>query len=144
LFFFPEAEATSRAHTSAAFTKRFHPDGETPSIFFSASAGVASFPADGDTPEKLLAAADRALYRMKNRSSSIKNLSRSPRASEDRTSNAKKSHQVHSFHRAERRIPMKLACFWKANGRRREPESHLRKMSANAVPGGQFPALGAQ
>jgi GGDEF domain-containing protein len=42
----------------------------------SASAGTATFPDDGDTPEKLLAAADRALYRMKHRGSSIQNLSR--------------------------------------------------------------------
>jgi GGDEF domain-containing protein len=48
---------------------------ETPPV--SASAGIASYPADGDTPEKLLAAADRALYRMKHRtSSSIQNLTR--------------------------------------------------------------------
>jgi GGDEF domain-containing protein len=49
-------------------------DGEAPSL--SASAGTATFPEDGDTPEKLFAAADRALYRMKHRSSSIQNLSR--------------------------------------------------------------------
>jgi GGDEF domain-containing protein len=41
---------------------------EAPAV--SASAGIASYPMDGDTPEKLLAAADRALYRMKHRTSS--------------------------------------------------------------------------
>jgi GGDEF domain-containing protein len=49
-------------------------DSEGPIL--SASAGTATFPEDGDTPEKLLAAADRALYRMKNRGNSIQNLSR--------------------------------------------------------------------
>jgi GGDEF domain-containing protein len=40
-------------------------------------AGVADFPEDGDTPEKLLGAADRALYAMKHRSgSSVQNLTR--------------------------------------------------------------------
>jgi len=71
---FPEAEADIAARIVSRIHEKISSDGETPSI--SASAGVASFPADGDTPEKLLAAADRALYRMKNRSSSIKNLSR--------------------------------------------------------------------
>lgn len=47
---------------------------EAPAL--SASAGIASFPEDGDTPEKLLAAADRALYRMKHRGNGIQNLSR--------------------------------------------------------------------
>jgi len=49
---------------------------ETEAPLLSASAGVAAFPEDGDTPEKLLAAADRALYRMKHRGSSVQNLSR--------------------------------------------------------------------
>jgi GGDEF domain-containing protein len=49
-------------------------DAEGPAL--SASAGVAAFPEDGDTPEKLLAAADRALYRMKHKGSSVQNLSR--------------------------------------------------------------------
>jgi GGDEF domain-containing protein len=49
-------------------------EAETPAL--SASAGTATFPEDGDTPEKLLAAADRALYRMKHRGGSIQNLTR--------------------------------------------------------------------
>jgi diguanylate cyclase (GGDEF)-like protein len=50
--------------------------GETESPALSASAGVAAFPEDGDTPEKLLGAADRALYGMKNRGKRKQNLSR--------------------------------------------------------------------
>jgi diguanylate cyclase (GGDEF)-like protein len=51
--------------------------GETEQPPLSASAGVAAFPEDGDTPEKLLAAADRALYRMKHGGvSSVQNLAR--------------------------------------------------------------------
>lgn len=51
--------------------------GETEQPPLSASAGVAAFPEDGDTPEKLLAAADRALYRMKHGGvSSVQNLTR--------------------------------------------------------------------
>jgi len=41
------------------------------------SAGVAAFPEDGDSPEKLLGAADRALYAMKHHGkSSVQNLTR--------------------------------------------------------------------
>jgi diguanylate cyclase (GGDEF)-like protein len=71
---FPEAESDIAARIVNRIHEKISTDGETPRI--SASAGIASFPSDGDTPEKLLAAADRALYRMKHRSSSIKNLSR--------------------------------------------------------------------
>jgi GGDEF domain-containing protein len=49
-------------------------DKEAPAL--SVSAGIAAFPEDGDTPEKLISAADRALYRMKNRGSSIQTLTR--------------------------------------------------------------------
>jgi diguanylate cyclase (GGDEF)-like protein len=49
--------------------ERLSADRELPAI--SASAGAAVYPKDGDTPEKLLGAADRALYRMKNRGSGI-------------------------------------------------------------------------
>jgi len=41
------------------------------------------------------------------------------------------SNQVHPFHRAERRIPWKLACISKATGKRPVPNPHSRKMSAN-------------
>jgi diguanylate cyclase (GGDEF)-like protein len=71
---FPEAPAEIAARIVARIHEKIAADGEAPAL--SASAGIASFPADGDTPEKLLATADRALYRMKHRSSSIQNLSR--------------------------------------------------------------------
>ena len=71
---FPEAEADIAARIVARIQERIAADGETPRL--GASAGIASFPLDGDTPEKLLAAADRALYRMKHRSKGIQNLSR--------------------------------------------------------------------
>ena len=71
---FPEADKDIASRIVNRIHERMSSDAETPSL--SASAGTASYPADGDTPEKLLAAADRALYRMKHRSSSIKNLSR--------------------------------------------------------------------
>jgi GGDEF domain-containing protein len=48
---------------------------ESPAL--SVSAGVAAFPEDGDTPEKLLGAADRALYGMKkNRGERVPGLAR--------------------------------------------------------------------
>ena len=50
---------------SDAFASGCPPKPSRPAL--SVSAGVAAFPEDGDTPEKLLAAADRNLYRMKNR-----------------------------------------------------------------------------
>jgi GGDEF domain-containing protein len=37
------------------------------------SAGIAAYPEDGDSAEKLLGAADRALYRMKHRRNSAVN-----------------------------------------------------------------------
>jgi diguanylate cyclase (GGDEF)-like protein len=71
---FPEADADIATRIVNRIHEKLSADGEAPAL--SASAGTASFPADGDTPEKLLAAADRALYRMKHRSSSIQNLTR--------------------------------------------------------------------
>jgi diguanylate cyclase (GGDEF)-like protein len=71
---FPEADRDIAARIVTRIHEKLSSDAETPSL--SASAGTASYPADGDTPEKLLAAADRALYRMKHRSSSIQNLAR--------------------------------------------------------------------
>ena len=72
---FPEAGADIASRIVNRIHEKMANDGETPAL--SASAGTATFPEDGDTPEKLLAAADRALYRMKHRgSSSIQNLSR--------------------------------------------------------------------
>jgi len=71
---FPEADADIATRIVNRIHEKMSSEAEAPPL--SASAGTASYPGDGDTPEKLLAAADRALYRMKHRSSSIKNLSR--------------------------------------------------------------------
>jgi diguanylate cyclase (GGDEF)-like protein len=71
---FPEADSDIATRIVNRIHEKMSSEAEVPPL--SASAGTASYPVDGDTPEKLLAAADRALYRMKHRSSSIKNLSR--------------------------------------------------------------------
>ena len=71
---FAEAESDIASRIVARIQEKITSDGETPKL--AASAGVASYPADGDTPEKLLAAADRVLYRMKHRGKGIQNLSR--------------------------------------------------------------------
>jgi len=71
---FPEADSDIATRIVNRIHEKMSCEAEAPPL--SASAGTASYPADGDTPEKLLAAADRALYRMKHRTSSIKNLSR--------------------------------------------------------------------
>ncbi|HET9803691.1 MAG TPA: GGDEF domain-containing protein [Candidatus Acidoferrum sp.] len=70
----PEAGKDIASRIVSRIRERLVADAEAPAL--SASSGVAAFPEDGDTPEKLLAAADRALYRMKHRGSSVKNLSR--------------------------------------------------------------------
>ena len=70
----PEAGRDIASRIVSRIRERMAAETEGPAL--SASAGVATFPEDGDTPEKLLAAADRALYRMKHRGSSVKNLSR--------------------------------------------------------------------
>jgi diguanylate cyclase (GGDEF)-like protein len=70
----PEAGKDIASRIVSRIRERIAADTETPAL--SASAGVAAFPEDGDTPEKLLAAADRALYRMKHKGSSVQNLSR--------------------------------------------------------------------
>ncbi len=70
----PEASGDSADRVAQRICDRLAADGELPRI--SVSAGSAVFPQDGDTMEKLLAAADRALYRMKNRSKGSLELSR--------------------------------------------------------------------
>lgn len=70
----PEAGGDIAQRVVARIRERLAAEAEVPAL--SASAGVAAFPEDGDTPERLLAAADRALYRMKNRGTSVQNLSR--------------------------------------------------------------------
>jgi diguanylate cyclase (GGDEF)-like protein len=71
----PEAGPDMAARVVSRVRERLSTEAEPPAL--SVSAGVAAFPEDGDTPEKLLGAADRALYGMKHRSSSnVKNLTR--------------------------------------------------------------------
>jgi diguanylate cyclase (GGDEF)-like protein len=71
---FPEASSDIATRIVGRIHEKMASESEAPGL--SASAGTATFPEDGDTPEKLLAAADRALYRMKRRGSGIQNLSR--------------------------------------------------------------------
>jgi len=70
----PEAGPDIANRVVSRIRERMAAETESPSL--SASAGVAAFPEDGDTPEKLLGAADRALYGMKNRGTRKQNLSR--------------------------------------------------------------------
>ncbi|MDP9339602.1 MAG: GGDEF domain-containing protein [Acidobacteriota bacterium] len=71
----PEAGRDISTRVITRVGERLSSEEEAPAL--SVSAGVASFPEDGDTPEKLLGAADRALYRMKNRgNSNVQNLTR--------------------------------------------------------------------
>jgi diguanylate cyclase (GGDEF)-like protein len=70
----PEAGRDIAARVVGRVRERLAAEAEPPAL--SVSAGVAAFPEDGDTPEKLLAAADRNLYRMKNRGTSVQNLAR--------------------------------------------------------------------
>ena len=71
----PEAGKDLASRVVSRIRERLAAETEPPAL--SVSAGVAAFPEDGDSPEKLLGAADRALYAMKHRSgSSIQNLTR--------------------------------------------------------------------
>jgi len=71
----PEAGKNVASRVVSRIRERLAAETEPPAL--SVSAGVAAFPEDGDTPEKLLGAADRALYAMKHRSgSSVQNLTR--------------------------------------------------------------------
>lgn len=71
----PEAGKEVAMRIVGRIRERLGTEGELPVL--SASSGVAAYPEDGDTPEKLLAAADRALYRMKHHGqSSVQNLTR--------------------------------------------------------------------
>jgi diguanylate cyclase (GGDEF)-like protein len=70
----PEAGRDVAARVVSRIRERLSAETEAPTL--SVSAGVAAFPEDGDTAEKLLGAADRALYGMKNRGTSIQNLTR--------------------------------------------------------------------
>jgi diguanylate cyclase (GGDEF)-like protein len=71
----PEAPKDIAARVVFRIRERLSAEPEHPAL--SVSAGIAAFPEDGDTPEKLLGAADRALYAMKHRrGSSVHNLTR--------------------------------------------------------------------
>ncbi|MGB2622465.1 MAG: GGDEF domain-containing protein [Candidatus Acidiferrum sp.] len=71
----PEAGTDIAGRVVSRIRERLSAEAEPPAL--SVSAGVAAFPEDGDTPEKLLGAADRALYGMKHRkSSSVQSLTR--------------------------------------------------------------------
>ena len=62
----PETTCEAAEQVPQRIRKRLAADVELPVV--SVSMGTAVFPQDGDTIEKLLSAADRALYRMKGRS----------------------------------------------------------------------------
>src|SRR5258705_6151036 len=71
----PEARKDVASRVVSRIRERLSAEPEHPPL--SVSAGVSAFPEDGDTPEKLLAAADRALYAMKHHGrSSVQNLAR--------------------------------------------------------------------
>jgi diguanylate cyclase (GGDEF)-like protein len=71
----PEAGKDIASRVVSRIRERLAAESEDPSL--SVSAGVAAFPEDGDSPEKLLGAADNALYAMKNHGKgSVQNLAR--------------------------------------------------------------------
>jgi len=71
----PEAGKDISSRVVSRIRERLSAEPERPAL--TVSAGVAAFPEDGDTPEKLLGAADRALYAMKHHGrSSVQNLAR--------------------------------------------------------------------
>ena len=70
----PEASSEAAGCVARRICERLASDGETPLL--SVSAGASVFPEDGDTIEKLLGAADRALYGMKRRGTGIRDFTR--------------------------------------------------------------------
>jgi len=70
----PEAPKEIATRVASRIRERLATDTEEPTL--SVSAGIAAYPEDGDTAEKLLGAADRALYRMKHRSSAMNSITR--------------------------------------------------------------------
>jgi diguanylate cyclase (GGDEF)-like protein len=71
----PEAGKDISSRVVSRIRERLSAEPERPAL--AVSAGVAAFPEDGDTPERLLGAADRALYAMKHHGrSSVQNLAR--------------------------------------------------------------------
>jgi diguanylate cyclase (GGDEF)-like protein len=70
----PEAPKETAARVSSRIRERLSGEIEEPML--SVSAGIAAYPEDGDTAEKLLGAADRTLYRMKNRGRTMNSITR--------------------------------------------------------------------
>src|SRR5437660_10284946 len=71
----PEAGKDVASRVVSRIRERLSSEPEHPKL--SVSAGVAAFPEDGDSPEKLLGAADRALYAMKHHGKkSVQNFTR--------------------------------------------------------------------
>jgi len=70
----PEAPKEIASRVTARIRERLATEPEEPTL--SVSAGIAAYPEDGDSAEKLLGAADRALYRMKHRGSTINTITR--------------------------------------------------------------------
>lgn len=67
----PEAPKDIASRVAARVRERLATETEEPPL--SVSAGIAAYPEDGDSAEKLLGAADRALYRMKHRRNTTMN-----------------------------------------------------------------------
>ena len=67
----PEGDSDAALQAAGRITARLAADHEPPTI--TASYGLALFPQDGDTPETLLAKADVALYKMKDRVHRVSN-----------------------------------------------------------------------
>jgi diguanylate cyclase (GGDEF)-like protein len=70
----PEAPKDIATRVTARIRERLSTEPEEPML--SVSAGIAAYPEDGDSAEKLLGAADHALYRMKHRGSTINTITR--------------------------------------------------------------------
>jgi diguanylate cyclase (GGDEF)-like protein len=70
----PEASGEAAERVSKRVREKLASDLEIPLL--TVSAGVSVYPADGDTLEKLLAAADRALYKMKGHTDGMQSLMR--------------------------------------------------------------------
>jgi diguanylate cyclase (GGDEF)-like protein len=70
----PEAPRDVASRVACRIRERLAMEVEDPNL--SVSAGIAAYPEDGDSPEKLLGAADRALYRMKHRGSAMNSIAR--------------------------------------------------------------------
>ncbi|MGB7845502.1 MAG: GGDEF domain-containing protein [Candidatus Acidiferrum sp.] len=70
----PEAPKETAFRVATRVRERLSSEVEEPKL--SVSAGIAAYPEDGDSAEKLLGAADRALYRMKHRGNTMNSITR--------------------------------------------------------------------